>query len=591
MDTDITEKEIGLKEEFFSVLKEKKIKTVFQPIVSLRDGIIFGYEALSRGPEGSDLYNPSLLFDLAQKFDLLWELEFLCRTRAIETAHILNSQVKLFLNVNPNVIHDVKFRQGFTKEYLGLYSINPEDIIFEITEKEAVNNILDFKKAIENYKSQSYKIAIDDAGAGYSGLNMISDINPHFIKLDMNLIRDIDKDVTKQSLVKGLAEFASISNTSLIAEGIETENELLKLIDLGIHYGQGFFIQRPSASIVPVNGDVVTVINEANNKKNHYWGNRLPDVYIGNICRSVKTLSPDIMISQVYIMIKNDCSLPGFCVTENNVVKGVITRNELYKLISGQYGYNLYSNKPVTTVMSRDFLRVDFQESIESVSKKAMQRNSDKTYDFITVTKNDEYCGIVTVKDLLEKSIQIEVNNAKHLNPLSELPGNLMIERYLEMCVASSQAYTILYIDLDNFKAYNDVYGFENGDRIIRCLTGILRKNTPPGEFLGHIGGDDFVIALSGDSAEDICVNIIKDMDNAVLSFYNQNDIDKGYIVTKNRYGIEESFPLLTISIVGVSSLEHRSVRDLSEYMAGLKKVCKQKPGSNYLIGGQPEAN
>lgn len=584
MEQAVLKLEDDLMEKFFSVLDEKKIKTVFQPIVSLRDGSIYGYEALTRGPEDSILHYPGILFELAQKYGMLWELELLCRTKAIETAHNLDARIKLFLNVNPNVINDAKFKQGFTKEYLNSFSMNPEDIVFEITENEAVNNVSDFKRVIQNYKSQNYQIAIDDAGAGYSGLNLISDVRPHFIKLDMNLIRDVDKNVTKQSLVKSLAEFASLSHTFLIAEGIETENELLKLIDVGIHFGQGFFIQEPSPSIVPIREEALNAIVEANNKKNHYWGNRLPDVYIGNLCSPSKTISPDMLICQIHEIIKKDQTLPGFCITENNSVVGVITRNGLFKTVSGQYGYNLYSNKPISAVMSREFLGVDFRESVESVSKKAMQRDAEKIYDFITVTKDGEYYGIVTVKDLLEKSIQIEVNNAKHINPLSELPGNLMIERHLEMCVTSKHDYTILYIDLDNFKAYNDVYGFENGDRFIKCVTRILKRNVPEGDFIGHIGGDDFVVALKEDIAAAVCKKIISDIDKAVLSYYNQDDIDKGYIKTKNRYGIEENFPLLSVSIVGTSSLEYSSVDALSEHMAEMKNICKQNPGSNYLL-------
>jgi EAL domain-containing protein (putative c-di-GMP-specific phosphodiesterase class I) len=88
------------------------------------------------------------------------ELELLCRTKAIETAHNLDARIKLFLNVNPNVINDAKFKQGFTKEYLNSFSMNPEDIVFEITENEAVNNVSDFKRVIQNYKSQNYQIAI-----------------------------------------------------------------------------------------------------------------------------------------------------------------------------------------------------------------------------------------------------------------------------------------------------------------------------------------------------------------------------------------------------------------------------------------------
>jgi len=114
-------------------------------------------------------------------------------------------------------------------------------------------------------------------------------------------------------------------------------------------------------------------------------------------------------------------------------------------------------------------------------------------YDFITVTNNGKYYGIVTVKELLEKTMEIEVNVAKHMNPLTELPGNVLIEQRLQLCIETPDGYGVLYIDLDNFKPYNDVYGFEKGDQVLTHLADLLRGIVSPTDFIGHIGGDDFI--------------------------------------------------------------------------------------------------
>jgi EAL domain-containing protein (putative c-di-GMP-specific phosphodiesterase class I)/GGDEF domain-containing protein len=574
--------EVDMSHEFFEILREKKIETVFQPIISLRDGEIYGHEALSRGPEDSMLRSPDVLFQYAYKNNATWELELICRTKAIENANNLKLEAKLFINVSPNIMQDHKFHKGFTKEYIESTLFDSKNIIFEITEKEAVKNISDFTKTVQNYKNQNYMIAIDDAGAGYSGLNLISDLRPHFIKLDMNLIRNIDTDVTKQSLVKSMCEFSSLTNTFLIAEGIETEEELIKLIEIGVHYGQGYFIQKPNKNIYPISNDVAEIIKEANRKKNHFYGMKISDVYISNISRQVRAISPLMLVSQVYDMMKSDNSCHGFCVTEEEKVIGVITRNELYKNISGLYGYNLYGSKPVYNIMDKSFLQVDYKTTINIVAKKAMQRTIDKIYDFITITKEDRYYGTVTVKELLEKTIEMEVFNAKHLNPLSELPGNVMIEKEIEEAIKTSENSCIAYFDLDNFKAYNDVYGFENGDRVLKFFTNLLKNHIPENEFIGHIGGDDFIAILSNPNLNiaDVMIKLIEEFDKSIVYFYNQNDIDKGYIIAKNRHGVEESFPLLTVSIVCVDSKEYKSSYELSEDIGRLKKECKQQAGS-----------
>jgi len=569
---------------FFEIIENEDIRTVFQPIISLRDSSILGYEALSRGPSESAMNNPEILFEYAEKYSKIWELELICRSKALESARLLQLKNKLFLNVNPNIMHDMKFRQGFTKEYLNKYNIDPDRIVFEITEKEAVKNMLDFKKTVQNYKDQNYQIAIDDAGAGYSGLNMISDIHPHFIKLDINLIRNIDNDHTKQALIKSMKEFAILSNTYLIAEGIETESELNKLIEIGVHYGQGFLIQKPESSVIAIKSELIQMITDANAKRNHLFYNRISNVYIGNICTPLRTLDPGIKISRASEMVRSDPTLPGFCIIENGKLLGVVTRNQMNAKLSSQYGYSLYCNKGIASLMSRDFLCVDFKTPIDIVVKFAMQRKPDKIYDFITITNDGNYSGIATVKDLLEKTLQIEIINAKHKNPLSGLPGNLLIEEKLEECANSIEKSCILYFDIDNFKAFNDVYGFEKGDLVLKNLTHILIKNIPGNYFLGHIGGDDFISVVPPEIADTVCRRIIEEFDKLNQNLYKEIDFERGYIRSKNRRGIEEVYPLMSISIAGITSTNFRNIFEISENASRIKSICKQRNGSNYIL-------
>ena len=213
----MSEKEI---QDLKNIIDQRAIKTVFQPIISLKDGDVLGHEALSRITYESGVKNIEMLFALANQFNCLWDLEQLCRTKAFEAAFrfmIPPYSKKLFINVNPNVLHDESFQKGLTKEYLNQYNISSSNIIFEITEKNIIKDLDGFIATVDHYKSQDYKIAIDDAGAGYSGLNLISDINPNFIKLDMKLTRDIHSDNLKAALVKGMVELSKISNISIIA--------------------------------------------------------------------------------------------------------------------------------------------------------------------------------------------------------------------------------------------------------------------------------------------------------------------------------------------------------------------------------------
>lgn len=269
-----------LKEDFNDILQKQRIKPVFQPIVSLTDGKIIGYEALSRIVEPQGIKNSEELFHLAALYGKTWELEQLCRSKILEKYHTLcaeNETGKLFLNVNPMVIHDKEFHAGFTSQCLKQYKVNKNHIVFEVTERSAVEDIRGFKDTIRHYKSQGYEIAVDDAGSCYSGLNLICDIVPHYIKLDIELIHDIHKEPIKYAMVKSMVEFANLTNIQLIAEGIECKEELKTLIRLGVHNGQGYFLRKPKEEFGEIEKTAMEVIQKFQ-KKAAYGRNKNADV-------------------------------------------------------------------------------------------------------------------------------------------------------------------------------------------------------------------------------------------------------------------------------------------------------------------------
>lgn len=573
-------------DEFIDVINTKNIRTVFQPIVSLEDLSVMGYEALSRGPENTEMQNPELLLKCAEECDKSFELEWLFICKALENSCHKKLGTKLFLNIDPAIISSIKFRNLFNDKCLEKYGIDFENIIFEITERNDIKNMNRFKDAINFYNSKNSKIAMDDVGSGYSGLNLLCNIKPQYLKLDNQLIRNIDKDKTKQALVTSMYDFSKVTNSILIAEGIETEDELRTLINIGIKYGQGYFIQRPSEEILEISDNIRQIIDDINIVKKKKYINNITNVYIKDIAKSKIYISPNMPVSSVDLLFKKNKDIFGLCVVEDNVVKGTITRNALYSRLGWQYGYSIYYSKPISTIMETDFLSVDYKMSIERVIKFAMARAKENIYDHVTVTKDSKYYGIVTIKDLIEKTTEIEVNNARYSNPLTGLPGNFLIEKEIEKCISHYEEYCVLYFDIDNFKAYNDVYGFENGDRIIKLLADIINRNISNRNFIGHIGGDDFISIIYSGDINNICECIIKEFDELKLVYYDEKDLKRGYIEAQNRHGIEERFPLVSISIAGITKKEvtFDSVYLLAKEASQIKKKCKQINGSCYII-------
>lgn len=253
-----------LRREFNDILVNKNVTVLFQPVISLAKGEIIGYESLGRGPKGTALHSPVNLIKIAEQENKLLELELLFLSDALEKAKKLQNKKLLFLNLDTKIIKDVNFIKRFNK--LTECGISPKSVVLEITERTAVDDYKQFKRALKNYTDQGYMIAIDDVGSGYSGLKTINEIRPHFLKIDIALIQNIDKDQFKQSLVKFLVDFSQNTNIRLIAEGIETPDELKTLIRLGVEAGQGYFLQKPDPLFTSLAESTKTFI-ECFNKK------------------------------------------------------------------------------------------------------------------------------------------------------------------------------------------------------------------------------------------------------------------------------------------------------------------------------------
>ena len=228
------------------VLLAEEIRTVFQPIVELKSGAILGFEALSRGPAGTAEQSPVNLFEAADAARLTFELDRHCRRRAMRTARNLPAPFRLFINVVPASMYDPDFQGTSLIQLLEGLGLSPDRIVLEVSEGYAIKNYTLFVEALQNFTQMGFKIAVDDIGAGYSGLEKIAHLNPRYLKFDIQLVRDIDKLHVKREMARALKAFAEKMESRIIAEGIEREGEQQALIDLGIDYGQGYLLARPA---------------------------------------------------------------------------------------------------------------------------------------------------------------------------------------------------------------------------------------------------------------------------------------------------------------------------------------------------------
>ena len=226
--------------------------------------------------------------------------------------------------------------------------------------------------------------------------------------------------------------------------------------------------------------------------------------------------------------------------------------------------------------------------------------NNDEEHEISIMKNNIEYIISSNASDeylyFAIKNITRLLSVNRTVSPLTGLPGNVQIQTELKKRLLRKEPFQVLYLDLDNFKAYNDVYGFLKGDEIIKLTAKIITKNMHAIEdadvFVGHIGGDDFVAIIDESVHYDrICQNIIAEFDKEIQKFFNEIDIERGYIEVCNRKGVIEEFPLTSISIGVVVADKKRfsNTLEIGEVGAQVKHVAKTTMGSSYAIDRREE--
>ncbi len=564
--------------EFNDILANQIVSTVYQPIVSLYDAGIFGYEALTRGPAGSRFHSPLDLFEFAEEEGSVYELDKMVREKAIQGCHTLKKDQRIFINIPAHIIHDPQFTTGHTQMVLQQYGLSPTNVVLEITERSSIIDFPTAKKILEHYRNQGYQIAIDDAGAGYSSLQAIAELQPDFIKIDRSLICDIHKDKIKENILKTMVTFAQQMNIHIIAEGIEHMDELEKLVRMGIPYAQGYLLGRPDPAMQMVEQGLADYINHQK-RTNMFDGNVLT---IGHLSAPVNVIPKKTFISEVANFIKNQEDSLGTVVVQNDIPVGLIMREKLYRLLSEQYGIALYWNRTVDKIMDPFPMIIDENLPVEQVAQMAMSREINKLYDFVIITRQGKMAGAASIRSILECITTERMENARVASPLTGLPGNIQIQREINKQLRGKGRFSVIYADLDYFKWFNDRFGFQKGDQVIQFTADVLQQVIAvygqPNDFTGHIGGDDFIVISTAENTEIMCEEIIRRFEQGVTVFHEGEE----WNVVEDRHGneVESDSVTISLSLIVIHSGNNITTEQISQSAASLKKIAKAHKGS-----------
>ena len=234
------------RQDLLETILDRRIYSVYEPIVEVESRTVFGYEALARGPEGTPFHSAVVLFNAAEEHELVYELDGACRESGLRGAVDFPSGTKLFLNIRPTTIHDPNFREDRLIETLEKSELSPTDVVFEISEQESILSFGAFREIRDYYRGLGFQFALDDMGTGYAGLEELLEVEPDYIKIDRSMVSGVDEDPARQDVLGAILQLADKMGAQVIGEGLDTLEELEMLGRIGIRFGQGWLFGHPT---------------------------------------------------------------------------------------------------------------------------------------------------------------------------------------------------------------------------------------------------------------------------------------------------------------------------------------------------------
>ncbi|MBF0561614.1 MAG: EAL and GGDEF domain-containing protein [Alphaproteobacteria bacterium] len=562
------------------------LDVAFQPIVDIRTGNCFGYETslYEKNKTGYDDINtlcdwahgegvlPAFLAQLHAKMASCFvRLPHYRKTRLFV---VLDARVLVKETVGTNVLEPMTaIAQRF--------SLPEKCLTLALSGRFPVNfppSVLESFGRTQRGKAQ---LAMDGFGVGCSCLPLLHSAEPDYLKVAKFFVDGIEKDLKKKILLRHIVNTGHQMGSLVIADGVQTEGQFSICKDLGCDYLQGPLVQSPTPDPDALLADYPEIERLSNHDRRQQAGDR--KVIKGQI----ETLEPipiSTDMTDVFDKFRANKHIDFFpVVSKEGSPLGIVHERDLKEYTYSRYGKELISNKTCGRRL-RDFVRPCPVADINTKTEKILELFAhEENTSCVLIVKGGRYVGFLSAQALLrvinEKSLAI----ARDQNPLTKLPGNNVITEYLANVLRDTgTSYAVVYFDLDNFKPFNDKYGFRQGDRAILLFAEILTQELQSGTcFIGHVGGDDFFAGFKGVPREAAAAAVLHTVDRfseEARSLYDDEARKHGMIAAKDRHGVMREFPLLTVSAAMIVLPDGRSPMtsdEISSRIAEIKKVSK----------------
>lgn len=520
---------------------EGGLRTAFQPIVSLETGDVAGFEALTRPGAETGYPGPAELFADAEREGLLWPLEAIARARCIRAAAEFPEGTLLFFNTTPRTMADARYGASLVESVRGM-GVAPGRIVLEVTEAGEHADAAGLAERTRELRQVGFHLAIDDVGAGTSGLNRMMSLRPNWLKLDRELVERVDQDRFKHNLLRFLVHFARLSGVQVIAEGIERREELSTLINLGVGFGQGYVLARPAFAYQTVDAGMRDWLRETWRRahRSPRSGHAAPgaSLSVGALALPTVTVQACAPVSEVAAELLRQPHEAGVVVKDGQRFVGWCPRGVALKAAGGVGGGAAEGGAlPISFVTPAGTAAIAPDATITDALELVSVRSDEELAAPVVIADREQVLGMVPLRTLLAAAAGQRGQDAVRVDALTSLPGAVGADQHVRNLIDETRAAgerggaggrpggrparhtDAAFIDLRDFNAFNHAFGYELGDQLILDLSLILRRYADLDEHpasLTHLGHDRFLLTGGGPEFEPILRAIVKEFDESL---------------------------------------------------------------------------
>ena len=565
------------------ILQERLLRPRYQPVVDLSHSRIYGHESLIRGPADTALHFPDALFAEARRQGLHPQLELASFRAGAQGFQDNDAAGKLFLNLSGSALihYWTLWGDDMPLRLLKDCTLPPSSIIVELTEQDPLSDHMDeLGSAFACLRECGMRIALDDYGVGNSNLQLWSEMQPDLVKIDRYFFEGIGQSDRKQNMVRAILKVAQHLGTAIVAEGIETAEDLAVVRELDIRYAQGWFLGRPEETLLT---ELTAPLRDSLRVRSPA---PLSQRSAGGTAASLRVEAPAALLNQhtnddVHRLFIEHKNMHAVAVVDgDNRPVGIINRRDFSEHYAQRYTRELFGRDACSTFMNGEPVLVDLNVSIDQLSHVLISEDQRYLMDGLIITRDGRYDGLATGETLVRSVTEMRIEAARYANPLTSLPGNIPISRHIATLLEDAADFTICYGDLNNFKPFNDVYGYWRGDDMIMLTAEVVKRHCDPlRDFVGHVGGDDFVVLFRSLDWVQRVQRIIAEFNEQAMDLYDDQGRHNGGIEAEDRYGVPRFFPFVTLGVgaltVTPSLCERIRPEDIASAAAHVKHKVK----------------